>query len=263
MTALTRYLRTLTEAETLDEAWRLHVAKMADYGFDRLLYGYTRHLTPSSTGDIRDAVVLSNHSREYLAGYIGRGLYRNAPMLAWARANTRPVSWALLDAWMAEGRLSAAECAVVAFNRRLGVVAGYSISFREVSPRFGGVVSLCARAGMTQAEVETLWAREGETIVLLNNVAHLKFTRLPCPNGRRLTRRQREVLEWVADGKTMQEAALILGVSPGTVEKHLRNAREALGAGTTAQALVKAAMANQVFTLRGLEPSAADLREAG
>lgn len=263
MTALTRHLRALTEATTLEEAWRLHVAMMAEYGFDRLLYGYTRHLTPNSIGDIRDAVVLSNHAPDYLAGYIGRGLYRDAPMLAWARTNTGPVSWALLDVWMAEGRLGAAARAVMAFNHRHGVVAGCSISFHEVSPRFGGAIALCARAGMTQAEVDALWAREGETITLLNNVAHLKFTRLPCPNDRRLTRRQREVLEWVADGKTMQEAAAILGVSPATVEKHLRNAREALGAGTTAQALVKAAMANQVFTLRRLAAADANLQTPG
>lgn len=256
-------MRALTEAATLEEAWHLHVAKMAEYGFDRLLYGHTRHLTPTSTGDIRDAVVLSNHSREYLSGYIGRGLYRDAPMVGWARANTGSVSWALLDTWMAEGRLNAAARAVVAFNRRHGVVSGYSISFREVSPRFGGVIGLCAREGMTQAEVDALWAREGETLTLLNNIAHLKFTRLPCPNGRRLTRRQREVLEWVADGKTMHESAQILGVSPATVEKHLRNAREALGVGTTAQALVKVALANQVFTLRGLAPRETDPGEPG
>lgn len=263
MIALTSHLRALTDATTVEEAWGLHVAKMADYGFDRLLYGHTRNLTPTSTGDIRDAVVLSNLPREYLIGYIGRGLYRDAPTLAWGRTNAGPTSWSRLKQWEAEGHLDDRQRAVLAFNRRHGVIAGYSISFREVSPRFGGIIALCARAGMTQTDVDALWAREGETITLLNNVAHLKFTRLPCPNGRRLTPRQREVLEWVADGKTMLEAALILGVSPGTVEKHLRNAREALGANSTAQALVKAAMANQVFTLRGLEPRSADLREAG
>jgi DNA-binding CsgD family transcriptional regulator len=36
-----------------------------------------------------------------------------------------------------------------------------------------------------------------------------------------LTRRQREIMEWIAEGKTSAEAAIILDISPRTVEKHL------------------------------------------
>ena len=45
---------------------------------------------------------------------------------------------------------------------------------------------------------------------------------------RALSPRQRESLEWVADGKTTQDVALLMGVSAAMVEKHLRLAREAL-----------------------------------
>jgi len=66
---------------------------------------------------------------------------------------------------------------------------------------------------------------------------------------RPLTRRQREVLEWVGDGKTVQDIALLMGLTPATVEKHLRLAREALEVGTTAQAVLKASYQNQIFVL--------------
>ena len=40
----------------------------------------------------------------------------------------------------------------------------------------------------------------------LNNMAHLRILSLPyTAPGRSLTKRQREVLEWVGDGKTMQD----------------------------------------------------------
>ncbi len=36
-----------------------------------------------------------------------------------------------------------------------------------------------------------------------------------------LTRRQRDIMEWISEGKTSAEAAIILDISPRTVEKHL------------------------------------------
>jgi LuxR family transcriptional regulator len=84
----------------------------------------------------------------------------------------------------------------------------------------------------------------------MNNVAHLKILTLPyTAPGRGLTRRQREALGWVGDGKTTQDIALLMGLTPATVEKHLRLAREALNVDTTAQAVLKAALQNQMFVL--------------
>ncbi|HMS96421.1 MAG TPA: hypothetical protein PKA03_14605, partial [Tabrizicola sp.] len=51
----------------------------------------------------------------------------------------------------------------------------------------------------------------------------------------------------VADGKTTQDVALLMGVSAAMVEKHLRLAREALAVETTAQAVAKGAMLNMIF----------------
>jgi RNA polymerase sigma factor (sigma-70 family) len=48
----------------------------------------------------------------------------------------------------------------------------------------------------------------------------------------RLTRREREILELVADGRTNAEVAKVLCISPGTVRKHLENAYEKLDAHT-------------------------------
>ena len=53
-----------------------------------------------------------------------------------------------------------------------------------------------------------------------------------------LTRREREVLEWVAAGKKNRDIALILGARPRTIEKHLERVYEKLGVeGRTAAAM--------------------------
>ena len=59
-------------------------------------------------------------------------------------------------------------------------------------------------------------------------------------NGFDLTRREAEVVAWVARGKTNKEIAAILDVSPRTVQKHLEHAFEKLGVETrTAAAKVQ------------------------
>jgi LuxR family transcriptional regulator len=130
------------------------------------------------------------------------------------------------------------------------VTAGYSISFRDASIRNKGAIGLTARRGMTQDEVEQIWSEHGRNITVMNNVAHLKLIQLPYSTpARHLTRRQREALEWVRDGKTTQDTAAIMGLTPATVEKHLRLAREALDVETTAQAVQKASFQNQIFAV--------------
>jgi DNA-binding CsgD family transcriptional regulator len=55
----------------------------------------------------------------------------------------------------------------------------------------------------------------------------------------RLTRREREVLSWVARGRTNSEIAAHLWISPATVGKHLENAYAKLGVRTRTAAMAR------------------------
>jgi len=55
-----------------------------------------------------------------------------------------------------------------------------------------------------------------------------------------LTARERELLEWSAQGKSTDDIACILGVTRNTVESHQRNIRGKLDAINVAHAIVKA-----------------------
>lgn len=57
--------------------------------------------------------------------------------------------------------------------------------------------------------------------------------------GAGLTRREQEVLAWVARGKTNAEIAETLWLSPGTVRKHLENAFAKLGVRTRTAAVAR------------------------
>lgn len=244
------YLERLTNAQSIEELWQLHCDKMATYGFDRLIYGFTRYRTATSLGDPEDFVILTNHAQEYIKGFLGEGMYFHAPMVRWALEHEGASSWSIIEDMMKSGTVTDSERKVIEFNRKLGVNAGYSISFKSISPRTKGAIALTARAGLTQKEVDDVWQTHGRDIVVMNNVAHLKILTLPYSGpARGLTKRQREALQWVGDGKTTADIALLMGLTSATVEKHLRLAREALNVETTAQAVLKAAFLNQMFVL--------------
>lgn len=249
MSALVVQLDRLTNARTVEDLWAMHTDMMAEFGFDRLMYGYTHYRTSNSLGDPQDWVLLSTQSPDYMRAFFDEGLYYDAPMICWALANDGACSWR----WMMDpakvGKLSERQQRVVAFNRSMDVTAGYTISFRAVSQRSKGAIALTARAGLSQDAVDAVWAAHGEAITVMNNVMHLKLLTLPYAGERHLTNRQREVLQWVGDGKTTQDIAVLLDRTPATVEKHLRLARQALDVETTAQAVLKAAFYNQMFVL--------------
>jgi DNA-binding CsgD family transcriptional regulator len=54
-----------------------------------------------------------------------------------------------------------------------------------------------------------------------------------------LTRREREVLDWVGAGKCNRDIAAILGASPRTVEKHLEHIYIKLGVETRTAAAIR------------------------
>ena len=94
---------------------------------------------------------------------------------------------------------------------------------------------------ISHERAETAWQSARGEIGILTSVLHLRLATL----GRRLvetrlTQRQREGLEWSSAGKTV-------GVAAATVEKHLRLARQAIGADTTAHAILRAHLAHQIF----------------
>jgi len=62
------------------------------------------------------------------------------------------------------------------------------------------------------------------------------------PKRSTLNDREIETLTWVARGKTSAQIAKIIGLSKRTVDFHLDNAREKLGAATRTQAAIKAAV---------------------
>jgi DNA-binding NarL/FixJ family response regulator len=79
------------------------------------------------------------------------------------------------------------------------------------------------------------------TLLAKDLITLLLEARTPSTNDKPLTARQREVLQLIAEGRTMKEVASILHISPRTAESHKYEIMSVLGVDTTA-ALIQAAI---------------------
>ncbi|MDE3028825.1 MAG: LuxR family transcriptional regulator [Paracoccaceae bacterium] len=245
-------LERMIAAQTIDEVWTCYLKGLEALGFAKAMYGLVNfHPKLPSFASFEDILFLSNHDKAYLDIFIGEELYKDAPMVKWAAENAGAASWRQVAAMYEAGTLSEAEMRVIQFNRRMGVIAGYSISFRGLSVRSKGTLGLVGAPGLTQDDVDGIWDEQGQKIMTLSSLLHLKATNLPRDLPYSLTERQREALEWVAEGKTTQDIALLMDISIAMVEKHLRLARDAMDVETTAHAVAKASRLNQIFSSRG------------
>ena len=215
-------------------------------------YGLTRFLYDRSIGNPDDVTYLTTAGPEYARRYFAEGLYARTPLYKWTQANVGCCTWAWVREKLDRGELTPDEVDALKQNAEMGISAGVTVSFPVSSARSKGALGLIADVGLTTGDVEGIWARRGAEIQAVAHMMHLKIVQMPSQSRRRnLTDRQREALEWVADGKTTADIALLMQVSLAMVEKHLRLAREALDVETTAQAVAKAAFLNMIFQQNG------------
>jgi DNA-binding CsgD family transcriptional regulator len=71
--------------------------------------------------------------------------------------------------------------------------------------------------GGGELEIPVLGRHDGDAVLLFTPPPK----EVPQVDLPMLTRRQRDIMEWIAEGKTSAETAIILNISPRTVEKHL------------------------------------------
>ncbi len=80
--------------------------------------------------------------------------------------------------------------------------------------------------GGGNAEVYVIPRAQGDAIVMLQTRPKREAL---AKASDYLTKRQEEIMEWIAEGKTSGEVAVILDISPRTVEKHLEAIFQRLG----------------------------------
>ena len=235
------YMRNITITTAKSATYLENVGPYAAYHGVRLL-----RATNEQVAD--DSLFLSSYSPRLLHDLLGQNLFDSVPMYRWMTHHKGSESWDWLQARRLAGRLSDGELRAMELFTRYGHVSGYAISLADSVHRVRAGVIMSGAVGQRQDQLDAHWRAHQPQIEALTGLVHLRLASLPyAPPDEVLTARQREVLECISIGRTTQEIAELLDVTPSTVEKHLRLARKALGARTTAQAVLLATSRRQMF----------------
>ena len=113
--------------------------------------------------------------------------------------------------------------------------------------------SRCSTSCVTMAgERPELESRARRAVYMLSLYAHARaVSLLDCTDGtgprRELTLREREVLHWIAAGKSSWDVSVILGISERTVNWLIARASRKLNAVNRTHAVVNAIRAGQIY----------------
>ena len=240
----------ILKGSSYDEVWNLLLEGLGLFGISAVRYGLTRSRYGMSLGDLQDILFLSSMGAQDFNDYIETGLYRRSPHYRWMAERDGAVSWGWFLGPEAKEWLLPDEQLFLSQMEEAGQPAGYLLSFPSDTTRLKGGLGMMGQRDWSQADMDALWDDHAEGIEAMCIAAHLNISSMPLPSKRDPLRpRQREMLEWVADGKSMQDIAVLTGLSVATVEKHMRGARDALDVETTGQAIARAALLGQLFVI--------------
>jgi LuxR family transcriptional regulator, quorum-sensing system regulator SolR len=196
--------------------------------------GYENCILASVRGRKLGRVAWFEFPQGYADAYVERRWERIDPVLACALRASRPFFWS--DA-VEKLKLSDAQRYFMEECRNLKVHSGLVFPFHGPGQRLD-VMSISRRAGdePNRETTELLYAISAQTWQRYQDLTERQLFVEPERVG--LTPREVEILRWCKDGKTRLDIGQILSISPKTVEFHLRNIMDKLGANNQITAVV-------------------------
>lgn len=175
-----------------------------------------------------------NWSTEWKQTYL-ESVFPQDPIVQEARRRLSPFTWEELQT---DDDFGGVWRETFTKGREHGWVGGFAVPIHGP----GGYVGLMSYAG-----TERRWsASEKAVLVAVAHAAHERGRSLYRPEGDsrlpKLTTRERQVMRWIANGKTDTEIAAILSLSATTVHSYAEQAKRKLGARTRSQAVSEAVL---------------------
>lgn len=205
-------------------------------------FGFTHFIMtglPSYGEDVEDLIVADRWPAGWRDHYRENHYFVADPVSLMSFTRSKPFTWREARASVPETSLT---LAIEAEACSFGLVDG--VGFPLFDPQnWQAVVSLGSDKDLDLPQ------REISLVYLASVYCQMRAVEL-APRIKRpvekLSRREREVLTWLAAGKTYWETAHILSISESTVHVHLRNARAKLRASNTTQAVARAMLSRQI-----------------
>lgn len=199
--------------------WSLLVAYYHDHGIDKVSY---HHISVDPAARQSVTINTEGFSQAWVCQYIERKLFLVDPITELAHSATRPFLWSEIGELM---RLSPEQKAYLDQMEQAGV--GNGLAFQVFGPGLrNGYVGL----GFAEATPVPAHAQMIE-LQLIAQAGHMKYCALNPARllAGHLSRRERQILHWIARGKSNAIIADILDLSPHTVDTLVRRIFDKLG----------------------------------
>lgn len=229
------------DASTIVEDYARTVAAL---GFSSFIM--TGLPNPGEDEDVVDLIHLEHWPKGWHDTYRDGNFFHRDPVSVAATACAAPFTWAQARLWYTH---SPASAEVAELAREHGLEDGLVVPLFGTGTRHG-IVSLGGEAGidLTSADIGIIFLTSVWCHLRLNEIEFISpgtsakslAPRKSFPTRESLTPREREILKWMAHGKSAWEAGQILDVTEATVNTHLRNIRQKLGSTNTTHAVAQA-----------------------
>lgn len=185
---------------------------------------------PAGGADVEPMVIANHWPEEWTARYREQGYFPDDPVSKWSLKMDRPFRWA-------EARLAHPETPrtrqIASEAAELGLMDG--IAFPLGTARRSQVV-------VSLASSQRLLIDKAREALLFAAIAYFQMSANALMQaGMRantaLSSREKEILNWLAIGKTAWETATILKLSPATVRAHIRSIHTKLDTTSTTHAV--------------------------
>lgn len=226
-----QFVEETQRAATVEEVSALVIQHYKNIGYDYV----TIWSLPAPGQPPEQGVMLNTRPTAYIERYVEEDQIKLDPAITELRNSLRPYSWSDIKQRRA---LSKKEVSIIDEAQEFGINDGVIVpivtvegSLSVVSP-CGGNPDLSQRA-RSAVEIIGIVGHQALKRVLWSNSAN-------DPKRPHLTRRECEILQWLAHGKSDDEIGDILHISQSTVTAHYENAKRKLGATKRASAVVEA-----------------------
>jgi LuxR family quorum sensing-dependent transcriptional regulator len=195
---------------------------------------------PAIGEDAEPYVIAHTWPKEWLDQYRSEAYFWHDPVSHFALTRARPFSWAEAVAGSTKTRIAGK---IFSEAKSVGLADGFGFPMGDAS----SVQAVVSLASDRPVDLDFVARKMLHLICLHVEMQAAEILDRDKAKVETLTEREREVLRWIANGKSQWEASVILSVSKDTVDMHLRHARSKLRATTTTHAIARALHSRQII----------------
>ena len=227
------YVERANAASSVDELFKIYLKTIGRHGLDRALFALiTDHADIGKSAGIG---VMHNFPQDWMSHYFEKGYERIDPIPIYGASQFGAYRWEDVPEKM-ELTKTQEKCL------NLGIEAGLN---HGVATFLRGIRNQVAGVSLASSEKKDGFDGKVDLITAYSNHFYARYRLMheikdPEPVNYFLTHQEREILEWVVEGKTDFEIGGIMNISSHTVDYHMRNIMKKSDSHSRIAAAVKA-----------------------